>query len=451
MPRILSARTGPRRTGYALVLGLVAAQDDEEFGSPQILPGGDWVLSSVKLGDGTWDEAQIAVHNLDSNERKVILEGGSAPRYLPSGHIVYAQANSLFAFPFDLESLERTGGSVSIVEGVQRSSNGIWDTANYLVSDNGTLAYVVGGTQAAIIQRSLVTVDLEGNAIPLTDELRDYFRLRLSPDGSRVAAEVSTAGGGGLTTHIWIVDIENGLGRQLTFEGTNNQYPTWTANSQTVVFQRDLSALYQKAADGSGEAELLFQSEVRPRPTDVSSDGVLAFYEEVVEGRVGGDIWTLQLEDSSASEHLATPANERMAMFSPDGQWLAYRSDESGLDEVYVRPYPQGTQRLVSDGGGTAPIWARDGSELYYRSLSGNLMAVPIQTSPTFVLGRQRELFPVAGFRMSGNVSGYDIDGAGEGFIMVSEGEISDGSSSRPQINIVLNWFEELKERVPIP
>lgn len=174
---------------------LVAAQDDEEFGSPQILPGGDWVLSSVKLGDGTWDEAQIAVHNLDSNERKVILEGGSAPRYLPSGHIVYAQANSLFAFPFDLESLERTGGSVSIVEGVQRSSNGIWDTANYLVSDNGTLAYVVGGTQAAIIQRSLVTVDLEGNAIPLTDELRDYFRLRLSPDGSRVAAEVSTAGG----------------------------------------------------------------------------------------------------------------------------------------------------------------------------------------------------------------------------------------------------------------
>ncbi len=291
-----------------------------------------------------------------------------------------------------------------------------------------------------------MAVDAEGDATPLTDELRDYFRLRMSPDGRRVAVEVTAAGG----THIWIVDIETGIGSQLTFESSDNQYPTWAADGQTIVFQRDGEALYKKAADGSGEEELVFQSEnSSPRPTDVSPDGVLAFYED--RGEAGGrDIWTLQLEDGSASEFLATPASESMAMFSADGQWLAYVSNQSGQDEVYVRPYPQGSQRLISDGGGTAPIWSRNGQELYYRSRSGTLMAVPIQTSPSFVPGRLRELFPVAGFRTSGSAAAYDIDVSGERFIMVSVADTPDGTSSR-QINVVLNWFEELKERVPVP
>ncbi len=289
-------------------------------------------------------------------------------------------------------------------------------------------------------------MDAEGDATPLTDELRDYFRLRLSPDGRRVAVEVIAVGG----THIWIVDFETGIGSQLTFERSDNHFPTWTADGQTVVFQRDGEALYKKAADGSGEEELVFQSENSdPRPTDVSPDGVLAFYE--VTGEAGGrDIWTLQLEDGSASAFLATPTNESMAMFSPDGQWLAYVSDQSGQSEVYVRPYPQGSQRLISDGGGTAPIWSRNGQELYYRSPSGNLMAVPIQTSPSFAPGRLRELFPVAGFLTSSNAAAYDIDVSGERFIMVSVEQTPDGASSQ-QINIVLNWFEELKERVPVP
>ncbi len=138
-------------------------------------------------------------------------------------------------------------------------------------------------------------------------------------------------------------------------------------------------------------------------------------------------------------------------MFSADGQWLAYVSDQSGQNEVYVRPYPEGGQRLISDGGGLAPIWSRNGQELYYRSPSGSLMAVPIQTNPSFVPGRVRELFSVAsGFRVSTNTAAYDIDVSGEGFIMVLAGETLDGASSQ-QINIVLNWFEELKERVPVP
>ena len=127
---------------------LVAAQDGEEFGSPQVLPVGNLILSSVRPADGTWDEAHIAVHDLDSGERRVLWEGGSAPRYLPTGHVVYAQANTLFALPFDLENLEVKGAPVPIVEGVARSNSGRTDTANYVVSDNGTLVYVPSGPAA---------------------------------------------------------------------------------------------------------------------------------------------------------------------------------------------------------------------------------------------------------------------------------------------------------------
>jgi Tol biopolymer transport system component len=429
---------------------LVPTEASEQVHGPQMLPGGEWVLFTLtSAGGGTrWDEAQIVVQSLESDERKVLWEGGSDARYVPTGHLVYALEDVLFALPFDLASLEVSGGPVPIVEGIRRSSNPSTNTAtaHYGFSDRGALIYVAGAGTGGV-SRSLVVVDAEGDAVPLTDELRDYFRLRLSPDGRRVAVEVTAAGG----THIWIVDTETGIGSQLTFEGSSYQFPTWTADSQTVVFQRDGEALYKKAADGSGEQELVFQKEkLSPRPTDVSPDGVLAFY--MATGEAGGrDIWTLQLEDGSASEFLATPAGESMAMFSADGQWLAYVSNQSGQNEVYVRPYPEGGQRLISDGGGLAPIWSRKGQELYYRSLSGTLMAVPIQTSPSFVPGRLRELFPVAaGFRVSTNTAAYDIDVSGEGFIMVLAGETLDGASSQ-QIHVVLNWFEELKERVPVP
>ena len=429
---------------------VIPTEGSEQVHGPQMLPGGEWVLFTLtRVGGATrWDEAQIVVQSLESGERKILWEGGSDARYVPTGHLIFALEDVLFALPFDLANLEVSGGPVPVVEGVRRAPNsaGASATANFGFSDSGTLIYVAGtGTGEEL--RSLMAVDAEGEAAPLTDELRNYFRLRLSPDGRRVAAEVQSAGG----THIWIVDIETGIGSQLTFESSDNQYPTWAADGQTVVFQRDSDALYKKAADGSGEEELIFQSEnSRPTPTDVSPDGVLAFYES--RDDVGRrDIWTLQLEDGSASEFLATPANESMAMFSPDGQWLAYVSNQSGQDEVYVRPYPQGSQRLISDGGGTAPIWSRNGQELYYRSLSGNLMAVPIQTSPSFVPGRLRELFPVGGvLRTSGNATAYDIDVSGERFIMVSQAETPDGSSSQ-RINVVLNWFEELKARVPVP
>ena len=267
---------------------VIPSEAPEQVHGPQMLPGGEWMLFTLaSAGSGTrWDEAQIVVQSLDSGERKILWEGGSDARYVPTGHLVYALEDVLFALPFDLAKLAVLGGSIPIIEGVRRAQAVNTASANYGFSDLGTLIYVVG---AGGVPKSLMVVDAEGDAAALTDELRDYFRLRLSPDGKRVAVEVTTAGG----THIWIVDIETGIGRQLTFESSDAQYPTWTADGQTVVFQRDGGALYKKAADGSGEEELIYQSEKGSvRPTDVSPDGILAFYE--VRGEVGGrDIWTV--------------------------------------------------------------------------------------------------------------------------------------------------------------
>ena len=159
-------------------------------------------------------------------------------------------------------------------------------------------------------------------------------------------------------------------------------------------------------------------------------------------------IWTMSLSDRKAVEVLATPAQEHHAMFSPDGHWLAYASNSSGRQEIYVRPYPivQGTERRVSEGGGAGPVWAPDGSAIYYRGPAA-LMAAPTPLGPGFVPGRSRVLFSTERFRFSGNASAFDIHPDGKRFVMVTLGDVP--PPLRGQINVVFNWFEELKRRVP--
>jgi len=173
---------------------------------------------------------------------------------------------------------------------------------------------------------------------------------------------------------------------------------------------------------------------------DVSRGGVVAF----ATGSPQDDIQTLRLETRTVSEFLATPAREHMASFSPDSRWLAYTSNDSGRDEVYVRPFPrtEGAARLISIGGGSGPVWAPNGSTLYYRGASGDMMSVPVTLSPTFTSGRPRTLFRFTGvYRMSGTATAYDIHPDGKRFIMVSERKDA-AATPRQQVNIVLNWLE---------
>ena len=432
---------------------VIPIQPDELAYGPRLLPDGRGVLFSVvargsMVGQSTaWDTAQVVVQSLDTSSRQNLVHGSDA-RVLPTGHLLYALDTVLFAIPFDVARREVTGGPVPVVEGVQRmvrGSGGQGGSANYDVSQQGTLIYVPSFISFDDISRRLLAVDKKGNALPLIEDQRNYWRPRISPDGTRIAVEVLQRAGN--TTQLWIVDLERRTATPLTVEG-QNAYAVWSPDGESLVYRSnrpDSSGIYRQAADGSGAPQLI--SRVYATPTDMSGAGILAF--NTVPSQ---DIGTLRVEDQSTANFLATPAREHMARFSPDGKWLAYTSNESGQDEVYVRPFPraEGAARLVSVGGGSGPTWAPDASTLYYRGASGELMAVAITFSPGFTPGRPQPLFRYAGlYRMSGTATAYDIHPDGKRFIMVSEPDAPASDQPRQQVNVVLHWFEELKRLLP--
>ena len=318
--------------------------------------------------------------------------------------------------------------------------------------------YVPGTTQAQ--GASAISPSWAGNGSPFTDERREYFRPRMSPDGARVAVEVTEQG---LATHIWIVAVESGVATQLTFGGSRNRFPVWTSDGQTVIFASDRvegegPGVYRKAADGSAEATLVVPEDGVVIPTDVSRDGVLAFQKAGEETR--DDIWTVELDGAEApSVFLSTPAEERAARFSPDGRWVAYQTGQGGGDlQVYVRPYPrtEGSQRRISEEAGRAPIWSPDGRSLYFAGLFPvPLHVASIQTTPSFSRGSLEELFVIVdeGFRGSSEIMIgpiRDITPDGERFVMVQPAYTDASETPGVQINVVLNWTQELLERVPI-
>jgi Tol biopolymer transport system component len=267
----------------------------------------------------------------------------------------------------------------------------------------------------------------------------------VSPNGSRIVVEVTEGG----REQLWIVDLTDGTASALTLDATNNVFAAWSPDSEAVFYRSDRRegyGLYRHALDGRGGPQLVYPGSDDLMPGDVSRDGVLVFAAGEQTGRRA--ILTLPVAGGQAIEYLATPAREHMPAFAPNGRWIAYASDESGQSEVYIRSYPasQGTVRRVSQSGGTAPVWSRNGSELFYRSATGSMMVVPIRLGDGITLGRREELFKVEGrFRISGNAAAYDVDASGR-FIMVTE---SGPPPFSRQINIVLNWTEELKRLVP--
>jgi eukaryotic-like serine/threonine-protein kinase len=415
---------------------------------PQMLPDGHTVLfTQLQAQTGTsWEGAQIVVRDLVTGDQEVLLTGEDA-RYVPTGHLIYAIDTTLRAVPFDAMTHRVTGGPVPVVEGVRREVfvAGNTATANYGLSETGMLVYVDGSIERfPVVPRDLVLVDRQGVARPVTAERRDYWRPQFSPDGTRIAVEVFD----GRDRQIWIVDIESGVWSQLTFEGSINDFPVWAPDGQSVIFNsygEDGRGLYRKRVDGTADKEFLGVSG-DTTSTDVSASGTLVFSLGVQTAERA--IWTLPLAQGKASAILATPAQEHHAMFSPDGNWLAYASNASGAQEVYIRPYPivQGTERRVSEGGGAGPVWAPDGSELYYRG-AGSIMVAATPLGQGFVPGRPRPLFAAERFRFSGNAAAFDIHPDGKRFVMVTLGDPT--PSAPDQINVVLNWFDELKRLVP--
>jgi serine/threonine-protein kinase len=346
---------------------VVPTEAPDQVHGPQMLPGGEWVLFTLTSASGAtrWDEAQIVVQSLESGERRILWEGGSDARYVPTGHLIYALEEVLFAFPFDLASLEVSGGPIPIVEGVRRADTPTGNTAsaNYGFSDRGTLIYVPGSVGGS---RILGLADRNGAVEALDVPPMAYGSPRLSPDGSRLAVDASSNEG----SDIWVYDLAGDTQiRRLTLEG-NNIRPIWTPDGERVTFASDREetpGIYWQLADGSGVPERLTTAEEGTQhwPESWSPDGeTLAF---TVSSGSEEAVWTLSRDSGTKPEvFVGEPGSpQRGSAFSPDGKWLAYVSRESGFFEVYVQPFPKtGAKHRITQQGGQTPLWSPDGNEL---------------------------------------------------------------------------------------
>ena len=370
---------------------------------PQVLPDGKSVLfTRSRSGDrARWDEAQIVVHSLDTGEQKELLAGGSDARYVPTGHLVYALEDGLFAVPVDLASLEVTGGPVSMVEGVARSVGGFSGTGQFSISDRGSLVYVVGTGSAAGLQ-GLALIDRDGVAQGLNVPPADYRRPRVSPDGTQVV--VTSEDDNRTRTFIWVYDLSGDTTiRQLEFDGRNGA-ALWTPDGEWITFassrdaeQPDIAntlSIYRRRADGTGVAERLTTAEEGHQhfPESYSGDGRLSFSHAVGSAI---SVWTLSSEDGAEPEVFVDlpESNQLGSVFSPDGNWIAYHSDESGPLEIYVQPFPPtGQKSQITQTGGRFPLWSPDGSELFFGVSFQQLIAVDIETTPAVTSGNPQPI-----------------------------------------------------------
>jgi Tol biopolymer transport system component/predicted Ser/Thr protein kinase len=396
---------------------------------PEFLPDGKSVLFTVFTG-GSLEDYAIAVVSLSTGEIKILVKGGTFGRYAASGHILYTRGATLFAVPFDAGRLEVTGVAFPVAEGVFENTNG---GAGFALSKSGTLLYTTGGM--LLPERSLLWVDRQGTAIPVTKIKRPFSNPTLSPDGKRVALTVEAE-----TYDIWLLDIGRDSLTRLSF-GKDDGSPVWSPDGKRVVYHSSQAGaynLYFRQTDGSGSEERLTSDQDASTPVSFSPDGNLLVFQKVRAGVP--EIWVYPFEKgSSPRPFLQGPFRHGGGGLSPDGRWMVYESDESGRVEVYATAFPgPGGKWQISTEGGRGALWAPDGREIFYRK-DKKFMHVAVTTSPAFSASRPELLF-------EGDYDDWAIAPDGKRFLIVKD----EAAESAPKdLNLVLDWFQDLKLRAP--
>ena len=426
--------------GTPTLLGRKPDQAREHW-YPQILPGGGAVLYTASANGP--DSGQIEILRLDTGERRSLL-AGSAGRVIPTGHLVFLRGGALWAVRFDLDRLDVVGTPALLTEGVRVEQGG---AVQYAISDDGTLVYVPGAG-VVVPAAALTWVDRGGREELVKAPLRAYYTVRVSPDGTRAATDIREQ-----DNDIWIWDFRRQTLTRLTFESSIDAYPTWAADGQRVVFasgREQVVSPFWQASDGTGTPQRLATPTTSLDQTSVSPDGKRMVLRSLTAGN-GEDIVMLSMEGERRLEPLIhTPFRERNAEISPDGLWIAYQSDESGGFQVYVRPFPavDGGRWQVSTTGGQKPFWNRNGRELFFIANDGSLMSVPVQPGAPFNFGNAVRLFDTSPYNVLGQIGRtVDVSPDGKRFLMVKSVKQEEALS---QINVVLNWFQELKQKVSV-
>jgi len=313
------------------------------------------------------------------------------------------------------------------------------------VSANGLLVYLGGGQQ--LYRYSMVWVDRDGEATPLSEEQKTYGEPHFSPDGSKLAVQVYEAGR--TNSDVWVYDLKRGVPTRLTFEEADEAAPFFSPDGQRVVFSADSSGatnIYWKRADGSGDAERLTESQITQWASAISPDGKHIVFHQSNSG-TASDLFVLPLSgDRKPETFLQTPFTEAEAAFSRDGRWIAYQSNESGTVEIYVRPFPSGSGKWqISTNGGRYARWSPDGRELYYRNDDGLAVVSVDPSGESFVADKPRQLFdgPFLSLSIYGStLADYDVAPDGKRFVMMQGEE----QLRNTKVTVVFNWFEVLKK-----
>ena len=408
------------------------AKKEVSYSTPSFLPGGRALVYTALLQGG---QTRIMARTLDGGVTTTVVEGGFGAQYLPSGHLVYGQGDRVMAIPFDVSTLQATGSRLFLQEGVAtKAATGF---ANVATASDGNGVYVSG--RGATAAHHLIWVDRRGTPVArITPQPLEQPRfLRLSPDGRRLALTIGSSSSG----QIWVYDLAGSeQPRRLTFQD-HNLFPIWSPDGKHIVFMSlsNSDQVLSIPADGSAtESERVVATSSPAAPSDWSRDNVLLFREM-------GHLQLLHLADGKIRPWLQTQFSESDGRFSPNGQWLAYTSDQSGSTEVWVRPFPgPGVPFQVSSGGGHDAVWSGDGKEIFYRN-GLKMLSARVVPGAAFRVDSPRVLFERESYAPSSASRMYDV--APNGRFVMTENEPND-YTTRASIVVILNWSQELA-RVP--